>query len=80
MQVHSHLPCADGNAIDDDAAVALPRGTTAAGHGAFNVATGGVRLHGFFLSPDRATGTLARSVGRCAIASAQWTARRTPSG
>jgi hypothetical protein len=57
VQVHSHLPCADGNAIDDDAAVALPSGTAAAGPGAFSVATAGVHLHGFFLSPDRATGT-----------------------
>jgi hypothetical protein len=40
----------------------------------------GVRLHAVFLSPDRATGTLTRSVGRCAIASAQWTARRAATG
>jgi len=80
MRVHAHLPCADGHAIDDDVAVELPRGAGIAGRGAFDVASGGVRLHGFFLSPDRATGTLTRSVGRCAIASAQWTARRTATG
>ena len=39
------------------------------------VDTGGIRLHGFFISPDRATGTLTRTVGHCAIAGAQWTAR-----
>jgi hypothetical protein len=80
VRVHSHLPCTDGHAIDDDVAVALPAAAAEAGHGAFDVRTGGVRVHGFFLSPDRATGTLTRSVGRCAIASAQWTARRTTSG
>jgi hypothetical protein len=80
VRVHSHLPCADGHAIDDDVAVALPSGAAEAGHGAFDVRAGGVRVHGFFISPDRATGTLTRSVGRCAIASAQWTARRTTSG
>jgi hypothetical protein len=80
VRVHSHLPCADGHAIDDDVAVALPGGAAEAGHGTFDVRAGGVRMHGFFLSPDRATGTLTRSVGRCAIASAQWTARRTTSG
>jgi hypothetical protein len=57
-----------------------PSGAAEAGHGAFDVRAGGVRVHGFFISPDRATGTLTRSVGRCAIASAQWTARRTTSG
>jgi hypothetical protein len=80
VKVHTHLPCGDGRAIDDDVAVELPRGAGIAGRGVFDVASGGVRLHGFFLSPDRATGTLTRSVGRCAIASAQWTARRAVTG
>jgi hypothetical protein len=67
---------------------AAPRGGAfaAAGRQSSHMAPGaagagsGVRVHGFFISPDRATGTLTRSVGRCAIASAQWTARRTTSG
>jgi hypothetical protein len=74
LRVHSRLPCTDGGAIDDDVAVALPAATVA-GHGAFDVDAGGVRLHGFFVAPDRATGTLTRTVGHCAIADARWTAR-----
>ena len=75
IRVHSHIPCSDGHAVEDTVSVPLPvTGAPAAGR-AFTADSGGVRLHGFFVSPDRATGTLTRTVGRCAIVGAQWTAR-----
>ena len=77
LRVHSRIPCGDGHPVDDTVSVPLTGAGTTTGHGAFTVSAGGVRLHGFFLSPDRATGTLTRAVGTCAIAGAQWTARRT---
>lgn len=77
LRVRSRIPCGDGHTVDDTVSVPLTGAGVATGHGAFTVNAGGVRVHGFFLSPERATGTLTRSVGSCAIAGAQWTARRT---
>jgi hypothetical protein len=75
VRVHSRIPCGDGPAIDDRVSLPAPPDGALAARRAFTVETGGIRLHGFFISPDRATGTLMRTVGRCAIAGAQWTAR-----
>jgi hypothetical protein len=74
VRIHSVLPCPDGSAIADDVAIAPARGAAVPTRGAFAVDSGGVRLRGFFISPDRATGTVTRSVGHCA-ARVQWTAR-----
>ena len=76
LRVHSRIPCRDGHTVDDTVSVPLTEAVLT-GHGAFTVDAGSVRLHGFFVSPDRATGTLTRTVGSCAIAGAQWTARHT---
>lgn len=75
VRVHSRIPCGDGAAIDDRVSLPAPPAGALSGRRAFTVDTGGIRLHGFSISPDRATGTLTRTVGHCAIASAQWTAR-----
>src|SRR4029079_15619242 len=39
---------------------------------AFTVETGGIRLHGFFISPDRATGTLTPALARRGRARRPW--------
>jgi hypothetical protein len=77
LRVHSRIPCRDGRTVDDIVSIPLSGTGVATGHGAFTVNAGGVQMHGFFVSPDRATGTLTRSVGSCALAGAQWTARRS---
>ena len=75
VRAHSRIPCGDGPAVDDRVSLPAPPAGALSVRRAFTVETGGIRLHGFFISPDRATGTLTRTVGRCAIAGAQWTAR-----
>jgi hypothetical protein len=77
LRVHSRLPCPDGRAVDDDVALTLPRGGAIPRRGPFTVRAHGVRVQGFFVSPDRVTGTLTRTHGRCAVAAVPWTARRT---
>jgi hypothetical protein len=76
LSVHSRLPCADGPAVDDDVAIALPDGPWVAGCGAFTVRTAAVRVEGRFVGADRAIGTLTHTVGPCALQRARWTARR----
>jgi len=75
VRVHSRIPCGDGPAIDDRVSLPAPSAGALSARRAFTVEAGGIRLHGFFISPDRATGTLTRTAGPCAIAGAQWTAR-----
>ena len=77
LRVHSRIPCGGGHTVDDTVSVPLTGAGVTTGHGAFTVNAGGIRVHRFFASPDRAPGTLTRTVGSCAIAGAQWTARRT---
>jgi hypothetical protein len=77
LRLHSRIPCGDGRIVDDAVSVPLSETAVPTGRGAFTVNAGGVRLHGFFVSPDRATGTLTRTVGRCALVGARWTARLT---
>jgi len=75
VRVHSRIPCGDGPSIDDRVSLPAPSAGALSARRAFTVEAGGIRLHGFFISPDRATGTLTRTAGPCAIAGAQWTAR-----